>query len=249
MKSLVQLILNATAAGKAMLLAANVAAQKTLLSLQNVDNTSDANKPVSTAQATADSLRVPYTGATGAVNIGSNALTAAGALLQSGDAYVGNFRVNVFNAAMSQWATLGVKGIYGGPTNVVFVDAADGNWSALNHTFTAYVPIAMASIKLAGPSGTTADVAVTRGASGVAEVNNGTLGTLRDLSCRAITASALVCAGTYTVGTLPSAVANAYKFATVSDSSVTTFGSTVAAGGSSKVMVFSNGTNWTVFAI
>lgn len=61
--------------------------------------------------------------------------------------------------------------------------------------------------------------------------------------------SGLICAGTYTVSTLPSASANAYKFATVSDSSVTTFGSTVAGGGSSKVMVFSNGTNWTVFAI
>ncbi|TXH18011.1 MAG: hypothetical protein E6R03_02895 [Hyphomicrobiaceae bacterium] len=60
--------------------------------------------------------------------------------------------------------------------------------------------------------------------------------------------SGLICAGTYTVSTLPSASANAYKFATVSDSSVTTFGSTVAGGGSSKVMVFSNGTNWTVCA-
>lgn len=63
-----------------------------------------------------------------------------------------------------------------------------------------------------------------------------------------IVSDALICAGTYTVGTLPSASANAYKFATVSDSSVTTFGSTVAGGGSSKVMVFSNGTNWTVCA-
>lgn len=65
----------------------------------------------------------------------------------------------------------------------------------------------------------------------------------------AITASGLICPATYTVATLPSAAANTYKFASVSDSSVTTFGSTVAAGGSSKVMVFSNGTNWTVFAI
>jgi hypothetical protein len=51
--TLVQLILNATAAGKAMLLAIDAAAQKTLLSLEDVDNTSDANKPVSTAQQTA----------------------------------------------------------------------------------------------------------------------------------------------------------------------------------------------------
>lgn len=172
-----------------MLTAANAAAQKTLLSLQNVDNTSDANKPVSTAQATADALRVPYTGATGAVNIGSNALTAAGALMQSGTSYVGNFRVNVFNAAMSQWATIGCKGIYGGPADVVFVDAGDGNWSSLNKSFTAYVPVAMSTMRLAGPSGTTVDVAMTRGASGVAEINNGTLGTLRDLSCRSFTLS------------------------------------------------------------
>ena len=63
-----------------------------------------------------------------------------------------------------------------------------------------------------------------------------------------LTAGALMCAGTYTVATLPSAASNAYKFASVSDSSVTTFGSTVSGGGSNKVMVFSNGTNWTVFA-
>lgn len=51
------------------------------------------------------------------------------------------------------------------------------------------------------------------------------------------------------IATLPTASTNSYKFANVSDSSVTTFGSTVAGGGSSKVMVRSNGTNWTVFAI
>lgn len=80
------------------------------------------------------------------------------------------------------------------------------------------------------------------------EINNGTAGTYRDLKLRDMTASGMICAGTYTVGTLPSAAANAYKFATVSDSSVTTFGSTVAGGGSSKVQVYSNGTNWTVCA-
>jgi hypothetical protein len=74
--TLVQLILNATAAGKSMLTAANAAAQKVLLSLGNVDNTSDANKPVSTAQATADALRVPYTGASSDVTLGSYRLTA-----------------------------------------------------------------------------------------------------------------------------------------------------------------------------
>ena len=72
------LILDATAAGRAMVTAASAVAQKTLLSLQNVDNTSDASKPVSTAQQTAIDLRVPYTGANGAVNLGSNGITAGG---------------------------------------------------------------------------------------------------------------------------------------------------------------------------
>lgn len=45
--------LTSTTAGRAMISAADAAAQKTLLSLNLVDNTSDANKPVSTAQRSA----------------------------------------------------------------------------------------------------------------------------------------------------------------------------------------------------
>lgn len=61
-----------------------------------------------------------------------------------------------------------------------------------------------------------------------------------------VVSSALMCAGAYTVGTLPSASANAGKFAQVTDSSVTTFGSTVAGGGSNRRQVFSDGTNWII---
>lgn len=43
---------------------------KTDIGLSNVDNTSDANKPVSTATQTALNLKVPYTGATSDVNLG-----------------------------------------------------------------------------------------------------------------------------------------------------------------------------------
>ena len=51
----------------------------------------------------------------------------------------------------------------------------------------------------------------------------------------------------YTVDTLPSASALGAGTRTfVSDSSVTTFNATVAAGGTNTVPVFSNGTNWKV---
>jgi hypothetical protein len=66
------------------------------------------------------------------------------------------------------------------------------------------------------------------------------------LESGAITASGVVNVGTYTVATLPSASANAGALAQVTDSSVTTNGSTVAGSGSSRVPVFSDGTNWIV---
>jgi len=51
----------------------------------------------------------------------------------------------------------------------------------------------------------------------------------------------------YTVATLPSAVTSGAGTRTfVSDSSVTTFNTTVASGGANTVPVFSNGTNWKV---
>ena len=51
----------------------------------------------------------------------------------------------------------------------------------------------------------------------------------------------------YTVETLPSAVtATAGARTFVSDSSVTTFNTTVAGGGANTVPVFSNGTDWKV---
>jgi hypothetical protein len=61
------------------------------------------------------------------------------------------------------------------------------------------------------------------------------------LRCLQITRS-----GVYTVGTLPSASANPGFEAVVTDSSVTTNGSPVAGGGSSRVKVFSNGSTWDV---
>ena len=61
-----------------------------------------------------------------------------------------------------------------------------------------------------------------------------------------VNASTLLSCGTYTVATLPSASSNTGKMAQVTDSSVTTFRSTVSGGGSNRAMVFSDGTNWVV---
>ena len=66
------------------------------------------------------------------------------------------------------------------------------------------------------------------------------------LDASSVVATGLVSVGTYTVGTLPSASSNAGSMAQVTDSSVTTFRSAVSGGGSSRVMVFSDGTNWVV---
>jgi hypothetical protein len=63
---------------------------------------------------------------------------------------------------------------------------------------------------------------------------------------RIITAYGALNVGTYTVATLPSAAANAGALAQVTDSSVTTNGSTVAGSGSNRVPVFSDGTTWIV---
>jgi len=53
--------------------------------------------------------------------------------------------------------------------------------------------------------------------------------------------------GVYTVATLPGAgVLGAGARAFVIDSSVSTFGTTVAGGGSTKVPVYSDGTDWKV---
>lgn len=60
-------------------------------------------------------------------------------------------------------------------------------------------------------------------------------------------ASQLRLSGVYTVSTLPTAAnAGVGARAFVTDSSVSTFGSTVAGGGSTKIPVYSDGTNWKV---
>jgi len=67
----------------------SVASVKTLLALSNVDNTSDANKPVSTAQGNADALRVLKTG-----DVMTGALTWPAGAGIVGDAVFGDLSVS-----------------------------------------------------------------------------------------------------------------------------------------------------------
>ena len=83
------------------------------------------------------------------------------------------------------------------------------------------------------------DIALARNAAGVVEVNNGTAGTFRDLILRACQHNGVTYAnrpGTPVAGMV----------IYVTDSTVTTAGSTVAGGGANKVLAWYNGTNWTV---
>lgn len=72
------------------------------------------------------------------------------------------------------------------------------------------------------------------------------LNQITTLSCVTANISGLLSVGTYTVATLPSAAANPGRLAQVTDSSVTANGAAVAGGGSTRVLVFSNGSTWDV---
>jgi len=86
------------------------------------------------------------------------------------------------------------------------------------------------------------DTGLSRNAAGVIEVNNGTAGTFRDLYLRGVRPVGS------TVANLPAAAGNTGMLATVTDANATTIGTTVAGGGANTVLVWSNGTNWRIYA-
>jgi hypothetical protein len=88
----------------------------------------------------------------------------------------------------------------------------------------------------------TPDTGWSRNAAGVLEINNGTAGTFRDLFARGVRPVGS------TVANLPTASGNTGMIATVTDATVTTIGTTVAGGGGNTVLVWSNGTNWRIYA-
>ena len=102
-----------------------------------------------------------------------------------------------------------------------------------------------------GGADATQDTGLARNAAGVVEVNNGTVGTFSDIKVRNVLAAggngSYVQTPSMTVTNLPSAAtAGAGARAFVTDATATTFLSTVAGGGSNKVPVVSDGTNWLI---
>jgi hypothetical protein len=82
---------------------------------------------------------------------------------------------------------------------------------------------------------------------GVINFNNGNYTITH--SAGVLTVSGLVTLAGYTVAGLPAAGSNAGAIAQVTDSTVAmsgNYGATVAGGGSNRVKVFSNGTNWVI---
>jgi len=215
MKALVQLILNATAAGKDMLLAANAAAQKVLLSLGNVDNTSDANKPVSTAQQTALDLKANLASPTFTGTVGAAAVTTTGLVSMGQNSSSPTLALSNTTGLQAQLTdgtrTVGLLALTSSGVDALFIR---------NRTNTG-----------------NANLEASRGTFAICRATGNVIG------------EALVFVGMYTVGTLPSASGNDRAIAVVTDSTVAmagNYGATVAGGGSNKVKVFSNGTNWLI---
>lgn len=105
-------------AGAGAVVAQKTAAEvKTLLSLQNVDNTSDTSKPVSTAQATANGLRVLKAGdtMTGPLVNSTNGAASTPPVLMSGTWFTGGsatttkpqFLIEPSGTTSNQWSTSG----------------------------------------------------------------------------------------------------------------------------------------------
>jgi hypothetical protein len=243
--TLVQLILNAKTAGKAMLTAANAAAQKVLLDLGNVDNTSDANKPVSTAQQTAidakiggtvgtTTNRLPKSSGTGGLtlqasgitvdasnnissvgSLGCGAITATGLTTTSGLVTIGN-------------STSGVKlgGVTGSGDSIeVALSSSIPRFSAVvGGAYVGEFGVASSNSYLQSATG----LIRLRGTS-IACRNNGNSADA-PLTAEAITASGLMCAGVYTFATVPSASSNTGKFLRISDRA--------------QKHAYSDGTNW-----
>ncbi|MBP9714795.1 MAG: hypothetical protein KBD60_14105, partial [Sterolibacterium sp.] len=163
--------------------------------------------------------------------------------------------IEVVNGSNNAFKALKANAFYSG-TTAAFNLSGGGYLGTGNNSDTLQVNTGSSTYGLAGCAGitiygrsnTSLDLRLERNAAGVVEINNGTAGTFRDLKLRNLIASGgVVTLASFTVATLPSAsTSGAGAMAYVTDSNATTYRATVAGGGSDKVTVTSDGTNWII---
>lgn len=96
-------------------------------------------------------------------------------------------------------------------------------------------------------SGANIDTQLSRNASGVVEVNNGTPGTFRDIKLRALQSSGVTFANLPTASSGYEAYITDGLAANCGDTTCTTWGTTVTSGGGAlKLLIWYNGVNWTL---
>jgi hypothetical protein len=188
-------------------------------------------------------LDVQTKGSTGAFRVWDQTATTGStlAVIQAGAGQSGNL-LSVRNNAGTELVQVDGSGavtteaIYGktirnSPSGVGF-QFHDGAYSTAGGYFQSNFPLVWNS-----------DTGIYRNAAGILEIDSGVAGTYRDLILRRIQTAA------QTVSQLPAAAAgNAGSEQYVTDATATTIGSVVAGGGANKVKVWSDGTNWKIYA-
>lgn len=179
-------------------------------------------------------------GADNTIGLGTTALRY-NALYLSGPAFFDFGSAGAPGIAFRDATTRGFYGAAGG----IQVTIGGVNQSAFLNAELRLSSTSVASFSTGQPDTNAADIAIGRNGVGVLEVNNGTLGTFRDL----ITRVTRVSGGGVTVASLPSAAANQGGFAFVTDATLTAItglGLAVTGGGTNKVPVYSDGANWII---
>jgi hypothetical protein len=246
-----------------MLTAANAAAQKTLLNLTksdvglgSVDNTSDVNKPVSTAQQTAIDAKIGGTVGTTTNRLtkssgtGGSTLQASGITVDASNNMTGVVAITTAGVATLPAGSVGTPSLVVGNAGSGWYSVAAGTISFAASGTTVFLASAITgnasfpksfrfnSTTFVGWSSGNPDVLVDdagfqRVSAGVVGVKKTAGGDDGDLTAGNITASALLCCGVYTFATVPSASSNTGKFLRISDRA--------------QKHAYSDGTNWRFF--
>lgn len=174
------------------------------------------------------------------------------AVIQAGAAQSTNPLALFKNNAGTTLITVSSDGAIYGPGSVYYMTAAgyfagaqwgdNNSQAAINSSGVTVYQSGLYKFTNGISFSSTVDLALARNAAGVLEINNGTAGTLRDLYLRRERFEAVA------VTNLPAAASWPGTVQYVTDANATTIGSVVAAGGSNKVLVWSNGTDWKIYA-